>query len=199
MVGFQDIEGLRAVYGEKEANEIAGLCSNKAILRLDDAETAQWASKLLGEYEHYETHRSNTTGKDGKSQTNTTQLVKRDVALPSQFLELPVTDRINGLSGYFVSPLIGGFFSKLTPEYLSEKLKEPATNEPNCIPRPADQQYLKPWTDADLKRLCLEDLEAEQPPDDSPSSPENPPPVDEPESIPDLKSISRVERHRQEP
>jgi hypothetical protein len=197
MVGFQDIEGLRAVYGEKEANEIAGLCSNKVILRLDDAETAQWASKILGEYEHYETHNSSTTSKDGKSTTNTTQLVKREVVLPSQFLGLPVTNLTNGLSGYFVSPLIGGFFATLSPEYLNEKLSQPNRNEPNCIPRPADQQYLKPWTAADIKRLHLDEEDAEQTPNDLPSSPIDTPPTANPPPIPDLNSIRRVERHGQ--
>jgi hypothetical protein len=169
MVGFQDIEGLRAVYGEKEANEIVGLCSNKVILRLDDAQTAEWASKNLGEYEHYETHTSTTTSKGNKSTTNTIQLVKRDVVLPSQFLELPVTDRNNGLSGYFISPLVGGFQTTLTTEYLDASLSPPDQNEPNFIPRSADQQYLKPWTAADLTRLQLEDMNDEQSPDDSPS------------------------------
>jgi hypothetical protein len=197
VVGFQDIEGLRAVYGEKEANEIAGLCSNKVILRLDDAETAQWASKILGEYEHYETHTSNTISKDGKSTTNTMQLVKRELVLPSQFLGLPTTDRSNGLSGYFVSPLIGGFHSTLTPEYLDEMLSPPDPNEPNFIPRPADQQYLKPWTAADLHRLQLEDLDADPPRDSSPLPPENSLSTDDPPSIPDLNSVRRVERHRQ--
>jgi len=198
LVGFQDIEGLRAVYGEKEANEIAGLCSNKAILRLDDAETALWASKIFGEYEHYETNTSTTTSNNGNSKTDTKQLVKRDVVLPSQFLGLPTTDRTNGLSGYFVSPLIGSFLSTLTPEYLDEMLLPPNPDEPNFIPRPAEQQYLKPWTDADLCRLNLEELidksqALPDPPraDDPRSKLANPPP-------PDLQSVRRVERHGQE-
>ena len=33
VLGFQDIEGLRDVYGQKIAAEITGQCSNKAILR----------------------------------------------------------------------------------------------------------------------------------------------------------------------
>lgn len=41
MLGFQDIEGLREVYGYQLANEIAGQCANKAILRCDSSDTAR--------------------------------------------------------------------------------------------------------------------------------------------------------------
>ncbi len=196
VVGFQDIEGLRAVYGEKEANEIAGLCSNKAILRLDDAETAQWASKTLGEFEQYEIQTSSTSGNNGNTTTRTRQLVKRDVVLPSQFLGLPTTDRSNGLSGYFLSPPIGGLLSTLTPEYLDAMLTPADPNVPNFIPRPPEQQYLKPWTPDDLRRLKLEDLIAKSPPDSSQSPPENEPPTASP-PLPDLTAVRRVERHGQ--
>ena len=187
---------MRAVYGEKEANEIAGLCSNKAILRLDDAETAQWASKTLGEFEQYEIQTSSTSGNNGNSTTRTRQLVKRDVVLPSQFLGLPTTDRSNGLSGYFLSPQIGGFLSTLTPEYLDEMLTPADPNVPNFIPRPPEQQYLKPWTPDDLRRLKLDDLISKSPPDSSQSPPENQPPTANPPP-PDLTAVRRVERHGQ--
>jgi len=60
VLGYQDIEGLRDVYGHQLANEIAGQCANKAILRCDSAETARWASALFGEREVLERRESTT-------------------------------------------------------------------------------------------------------------------------------------------
>ncbi len=228
IVGFQDIEGLRAVYGDKEANEIAGLCSNKATFRLDDAETALWASKLFGDYEYYEKQQSTTSntssGQTTTSQTTTQQLKKRQVVMPEQILGLPPTNRHNGLSGYYISPIVGCFHSTLTAEYLEENLLPANPNEPNFIPRSKDQLYLKPWNEFDLQRLNLDDYKGKSSPepitsnhtpntppaettaisplplpdsmaaDTTPPSGDNPPPID-------LKTLHRVERPRnqQEP
>ena len=52
--GFQDINGLRAVYEKEIAEEIIGQCSNIAILRLQSPDTAEWASRLFGSYERME-------------------------------------------------------------------------------------------------------------------------------------------------
>ncbi len=51
VLGFQDIEGMQAVYGEKEANEIVGQCNHMALLRLNSPKTAQWAADRVGSSE----------------------------------------------------------------------------------------------------------------------------------------------------
>lgn len=48
VLGFQDIDGLRDVYGEDVANEIIAQCNNIAVMRLNSPETSQWASELFG-------------------------------------------------------------------------------------------------------------------------------------------------------
>ena len=176
--------------------------------------TVGWASQIFGEIEQYETQNSTTTtagnGSTSHSVTASQQLVKRELVLPSQFLSLPATNRANGLSGYFISSYVGAFFSTLMPEYLDETLLPPADNEPGFIPRPAEQQYLKPWTAADLRRLNLEGLldadsaASPQAPSDSPPADKRPLAPDpqslpaDPPSKPDLNSVRRVQRHRQD-
>ena len=46
-LGFQAIEGMRAVYGEHVASEITGLCNHKAILRLESPPSAQSGERAL--------------------------------------------------------------------------------------------------------------------------------------------------------
>lgn len=47
VLGFQDIDGLRDVYGEYVSNELTGQCQNVALLRLSSPSTAKWASDML--------------------------------------------------------------------------------------------------------------------------------------------------------
>ena len=60
VLGYQDIEGLREVYGHQTAAEITGQCSNKAILRTDSPETAKWGASLFGDQEILERSTSST-------------------------------------------------------------------------------------------------------------------------------------------
>ena len=48
VMGFQDIDGMREVYGKEVANEICAQFNNAALLRVNSPETAQWASDLFG-------------------------------------------------------------------------------------------------------------------------------------------------------
>jgi hypothetical protein len=164
VLGFQDIEGLQAVYGpagEKLANELVGQCANKAIFRLQSPQTAKWASDSVGEHEMYERHDSTTTGGSGNSSTVSWQLVKREAVLPSQFMSLPPTNPENGLTGLYSSPHIGVFWSNLPGEYLECVLRPRRRDVPDFVPRPVQDQYLAPWSDEDSKRLGI-------PPDEQP-------------------------------
>jgi type IV conjugative transfer system coupling protein TraD len=51
VLAMQGIPQLRAVYGVDEAEAIAGLCNTHLIFRTNSPDTAQWASRLLGERE----------------------------------------------------------------------------------------------------------------------------------------------------
>ena len=111
VLGFQDIEGLRDVYGTHRANVMMGMCSSKAILRLLSPETAAWASKLMGDFEKIELRESTSSAGllRGRSRTQSEQRVKSEAVLPSEFLTIPPTDIETGLSGYFVSPWQGAY------------------------------------------------------------------------------------------
>src|SRR5262249_53998029 len=98
VLGFQDIEGLRDVYGERAANELVGQCGNKAILRLESPATAEWASQVLGEQEGYDRSRSETAvGLEKVSGTLSEHLARRPAVLPSEFYCLPRAGPLNGL------------------------------------------------------------------------------------------------------
>lgn len=72
VLGFQDIEGMRDAYGKERANEIVAMCANKAVLRLESPETAEWAGKIFGEYEQYEIEQSWSQGQSTTHGTSTT-------------------------------------------------------------------------------------------------------------------------------
>jgi hypothetical protein len=179
VLGFQDINGARAVYGKEVAEEIIGQCGNIAILRLQSPDTAEWASRLFGSYEHGEEKESQSVGISGtqpQSGTSThIDIVKREVVLASEFMYFPRTDRQNGLHGRRYSLDVGlmdwtvsgdeifgklqanGSISKernLWPEY-EEK---PGVVEQGVDYRPVDEQYLKDWTEDDYGRLGLMSL-----------------------------------------
>jgi hypothetical protein len=159
VLGFQDIEGLRDAYGERVAHEITGQCTNKAILRLESPQTAQWATEVIGAAERLE-YRDNSSvsvgHRGGTAGHNTAeQLIKREVILPSEFMEFPPTDRTNGLTGIYVTPYTGAYSATLSPGYLTAALRPRAEDVPDLVERPEEHQYLFGWTSGDLARLGL--------------------------------------------
>ncbi len=171
VLGFQDIEGLRDAYGERVANEITGQCCHKAILRLESPQTAQWAAEVIGAAERleYRDNASAAVGSQGGTagHTTTEQLTKREVVLPSELMELPPTNRDNGLTGIYLTPTTGAYTATLSPQYLSTALRPRSADVPDLMERPEDHQYLFDWTTADLSRLGLPPVP--DPPPDSPS------------------------------
>jgi hypothetical protein len=155
VLGFQDIEGMREVYGPRVADELVGQCGNKAIPRLENPGTAEWAARMFGDQERYK--RSRTHLEDGRlaGKSDTEQLVQRPLVLPSEFLNLPRPEQGHGLVGYYLSPLVGAYRGGMTGRALSKQLypKHPAV--PDYLPRPADDQCLRPWEEADHTRLLL--------------------------------------------
>lgn len=169
VLGLQDIDGLRDVYGREIAHEIVGLCSNKAILRTDSPGTAEWASRLFGEREVVEIRRS-TGESEGKNQqpgrfgsgsssgTNTSeqeQLNKREVVLSSQLMDMLPTNPTNGLSGYYLTPVVGAYFARISGEWITSALSPVDQETLNVVPRPESEQYLSTWTEEDSRRLGL--------------------------------------------
>lgn len=155
VLGFQDIEGMREVYGPHVAEELIGQCGNKAILRLENPGTAEWAARMFGDQERYERSRTYPEGGRLAGKSDTEQLVQRPLVLPSEFLSLPRPGQGQGLVGYYLSPPVGSYRGGMTWRALSKQLysKHPAV--PDYLPRPADDQCLRPWEVADRTRLLL--------------------------------------------
>ena len=105
VLGLQDIDGLRALYDKEIADEIAGQCTNKALLKLNSPTTAKWGSELWGEFENINKNKSvnhQYGGQGGYSVGENEQLMKREAVLPSEFFEIPETGRANGLTGFYL-------------------------------------------------------------------------------------------------
>lgn len=155
-LGFQDIHGLKAVYGPEVALEILGQCSQKAILRLESEATAKWGSASIGQYEQVDVMQAQSGGlsKDGR-RSSSEQWRTADLVMPSELLGLPVTSMRRGLTGYFLTPFVGTF-RKTMP--LKELITERPAKElaPDFIERSESDQYLEAWGVSDCIRLGLE-------------------------------------------
>jgi type IV secretory pathway TraG/TraD family ATPase VirD4 len=168
VLGFQDIEGLREVYGEKITNALTGQCNNKAFLRLESPPTAEWATKIFGSYEAIEQRRSDTTtsgyapGGSSSSQSTTfaEQYVKREAVMESEFYLLPVTNPQNGLSGYYIVPEAGAYAHTYPGDKLFEEklLMDSAEDIADLKPRKKGDQVLPRWDTEDFLRLGIPGL-----------------------------------------
>jgi len=175
VLGFQDIEGLRTVYGVEETNSLTGQCNNKAILRVESPPTGEWASKLFGSYEAIEVRKNVTHGTSrergltmnsptiSESTTYAEEYVQRQSVLESEFSTIPVTNEINGLSGYYIVPSIGTYKHTYAGDWLFSKganaLVQPVSDVSNFAKRSPDTQFLRPWFGPDYHSLNFPEIE----------------------------------------
>ena len=201
---FQEIEGLREVYGEKVAHEITGQCANKVFLRLGSPQTAEWASSFFGEQEWIEVRRSRSEGETTGSSTQdlsitgsrqqgqssgsgwTENRVVKKAVPPSEFLGMPKAGPDSGFYAYADFQSVGAFQITWSWEDIVEALP-PAGDAPPLERRPAEHQYLTQWSKADRARLNLstEDII----PVEMPPAPEQQP--QQPEQVGGFKDIKR--------
>ena len=173
VIGFQDIEGLSAAMRDtRVAHEIVGLCANKAILRLDSAETAKWASSQFGEQEIEQRRVSTSSGtstQDGmgsrnSSNTSTSEQwinMKRQAILPAQFLDLKPVEKSGALHGYYIVPSVGTYGASIRmsgEDSILDTMHKISEDTPGYCPRPKEDQYLRLWDEEDLQRLGLKSL-----------------------------------------
>lgn len=151
-MGFQTIEGLEAVYGDRLASEITGIAANKCLLRTDSHKTAEWASYAIGETEY----RAWTRSKDPQGyQSISEQIVKREAVIASQLQRLPLANR-KRLYGYCITPCIG-VYAGVTPFGHMLRPKGPGMN---FVPRPDQEQNLpmELFDTEDVCEPCLDDV-----------------------------------------
>lgn len=154
VLGMQDIEGLKDVYGASVAMELLGQANNVAVLRISSPSTAQWASDLFGERERWESSFTDSKSKEGFSSSASHHIQRSPYFLPSQFIYLPLTGPKTGLVGFFQNPFTEPTQLKMewTPT-VAEWLPPPSTEPPQV---PVDPDALYPPEDSDLlKRLGI--------------------------------------------
>jgi hypothetical protein len=159
----QDLDGFYERYGNHKADAILALCGNIAALRMTSPKSREWASKLFGDYEAWETETSGSTtnswnGKDHSvSQTSgySNRRIKRESILPSEFFNLPQTNHVNGMHGFFATPALGAWRAAISSAWITENLS------------PTD-----PMTEPYLRRPHIVAESARSTPSDEPAPPE---------------------------
>lgn len=160
VLGFQDIDGLRDVYGEEVANEIVAQCNNIAVLRLNSPETAQWASELFGRRKllsgnkGYSMNEGNTQYSGGTSEHELPYVFSADF----MYLGTPQTE--GAVTGFLKTPDAN---PELDPGSIRFRVDEsvfpysPAIKGTGSYsayqPSPPSSHYLMPWNEKDWKRL----------------------------------------------
>ena len=91
-MGFQDVEGIYAAYGDHEGAEIIGAAQNAIILHINPTapETAEWASKVFSSRRVKIANDSLTQGGQGLSRTEGEKFELVPNVHPIEFVELPM-------------------------------------------------------------------------------------------------------------
>lgn len=216
VLGFQDIDSLREVYGENIAGVITSQCNCKAILRLESPRTAEWASKLFGDYEAIETRRSEATGTTDPigprassgvgtrthTVTETEHYVKRQSVMESQLYQIPVTSKTTGLTGYYLVPGIGAYRHTYPGSWL---FPDTPSGAPALVadfqPWGPAAQWLHPWDEglAQRRRLIKAEPTAKpkEPPKPKPQVQENPVAQPDSEPSPSPARVATVEETKE--
>ena len=179
VIGVQTLLSVVHEYGREIGKVIMSQCQNLAILGLGDldTDTTDYAMQVLGQVEKYESQESEAFAGLFTKRTTREQLMSRSAVLASEFADLPETARGNGLSGFYRTRSIPGFWGAVLPgAFLEKELVEPDKSVAAIEERPAADHELAPWNDADLKRLGLtpEGEQAETGGETGRSSPQKP-------------------------
>lgn len=166
VLGFQDIDGLRAVYGEEVANELCAQCNNVAVLRLNSPATAQWASELFGRRLAAAQSRDRsiqTGGEGGISLSRGVAEDERPYLYTEAFLYQKTPKELGEVAGFVRGPDtdLRGKDPAALHEALTFRvrweLKVPQMDgwRSAYCPRPAEHYLLEPWDRSDWERLGL--------------------------------------------
>ena len=162
VLGFQDIEGMKAVHTPYLANELMGQAHNICFTKLVNPETAAHASHKFGEVEETVENVSFTeSARGGRSRTVSAVRVKKQAIMASQFMTSPMPSRKKGLSFYAItSGPLGSYHHTMSGEEVASMLCAPNTDPakggmPNRMPIPGDWERARPWGLGDYLRLKL--------------------------------------------
>ena len=164
VLGFQDVEGMRHVYGKEEAHEIFGMCDNKTMLRTESQPTAEWVEKHFGQalVSEITTSQSESTSGEYTSSENVQEHIQlRSTVLAAEIMGLPKTNPQNGMTAYHDIPQFGPYKATLPWSTITDLRRQmiPGRLAPTGeilgeMPRSVQDQYLRPWGEADAKLLA---------------------------------------------
>ena len=175
VLSFQDIDGMRDVYGTHLANEIVANCNNVALLRTNSASTAEWASQMFGKF--FVIDKDHTEGVSGTeiSSSQTKRLSERPAVLSGELLFLPLPSEKTGIVGFFRDAKAKADEPKRYTLGWTVLNQYPSQSD-SFQPIKRDELILEPWTAADLRRLRIT-LNNSKAPDPDNSDDRLPPPA----------------------
>jgi Type IV secretion-system coupling protein DNA-binding domain len=156
-IGFQDVEGLRTVYGDGEANEMLGQCNHKAFFHLESPATAEYVQDCVGEAKYEIVYY--TDGKDAADEHQHKQIVTEPATPATQYLTLRPATPENGLLGMHMTPYTGAHWHHYSWERLAGAgVFSALGGVPEQIERDPRFQALTPWDEADEQRLNFKEV-----------------------------------------
>lgn len=166
VIGFQDMDGLSDLYGEKAAGEIVGLCANRIFLHLDNPGTRQWVSDFFA----YEERLMRTQSRSGIFNTvdsNSEAIGAKTNVLPVELHDLPLASS-KGVFGFYATPPRGQSYSSGKPQGERSNFHLRPTLFAEIIAigegtgfgeafekRSEEDQEHKPWDVSDYTRLSV--------------------------------------------
>lgn len=149
ILGFQTVQGMARVFGDKESAELIGQCANLAIFRLgNNPATAEWAANTIGKAEQREWTESFTSGQQStKSKSYATQ--ERFAVRPETLQNIPQINPVNGLHGFFISEhygVIDASAARITGPELKSMLNDPESGVASMVMRENEQMTLQDWS-----------------------------------------------------
>lgn len=159
VLGIQAVEGLKDAQGENRAEELLGLCHNRAFLRAPSDYTAEWMSRQFSNRVIERAERSVSRSESGTSETFAYRRVEEPHVRAEAFHKLASPEWSDKLEGYFIAP------GEKQPYYHSsvESARLFGGEHPLILRkgkaerslRPSSQQILRSWELDDLHRLGL--------------------------------------------
>lgn len=154
VLGFQDIQGLRHVYGEFQADELIGQCGNIAVFKLASPATMEWAAQYFGKYRDF----VRSFGQSWGSQSSTTSTQDSIQEIPSilaqEFRLLRIPEVGLGIDGAFTTSA-HAWRGTVSEEFVQEHLALADKDTLTFKPRMPSEQDRLPWDAEDVKRLGL--------------------------------------------
>lgn len=158
VLGVQTLMQVVNEYGREVGKAILSQCQNIAILGLGDLddETAEYAMRVVGQVERHEHRETDTPQGLLVRRSTSAQPARREVLLSSEFADLPETQPENGLSGFYRTRSIRGFWGTVVPgSFLARTLVRPSEGVAAVEERDHAEHELEPWGPADYERLGL--------------------------------------------